>query len=201
MIRSLALVAFATASIAGCRHDPGESERVALALVEAARSPAGIGADLVDADVAEKVRRIQLVRRATLDTYDRGKLLEVLSGEAGPDRQYPPAERPTKQRERASRGLAATAKGACKATRDPRLASDRVQLLVEPLKHVPSEVTAAQQDLAAALHDTEGVRLDCAPGHVAVLLAKGGDGKLRAVDLWELGATSFEVNPNDPTMK
>jgi hypothetical protein len=193
---------FATlVSVAGCNRGPTEAERTALALVEASRSPSGIGPELVNADLVEKVRRIQLVRRTTLDTYDRAKLLEVLAGEAGPDRQYAPADRPQKQRERASRGLAATAKGVCKATQDGQVAADRVHTLTDPMKYVPSEVVAAQQDLESALHDAEAVRLDCAPGRVAVLLVKGSDGKLRVVDLWEPGAASFEVNPNDPTLK
>ena len=190
------------AALAGCHgNDRADSERTALALVAASRSPAGIGPELVDTDLAEQARRLQLVRRATLDTLKREKLLAVLAGAGGPDQQYPPSEWPQKQRERATRGLAATAQGECKATFAPQLAADRVKALTEPMQGVPPEVRAAQQELQSELRDAEAVRLDCQPGHVGVLLVKSAFGGRRAIDLWEFGATSFEVNPNDPAMK
>lgn len=188
-------------AVAGCKKDTTESERVALAIVAAARTSTGIGPELVDSALTEKVRCMQLVRRTTLDTFNRDKLLAVLNGEGGPDRQYAPADRPQRQRERAARGLAATTRGDCKATPAPQLAADRVKALTDPIEGAPSEVLAAQQELQAALQEAEAVRLDCQPGHVGVLLVKAPDGKRRVIDLWELGASSFEVNPNDPTMK
>jgi hypothetical protein len=199
------LLLFAAATLAaGCRHRQ-EAERFALDLLAAARSDGGIGPDLVDAQLVEKVRRLALVRRTMLDTHDRDQLLGVLSGEAGPDRQYPAAARAAKQRERATRGLAAVARGACRATVDESRAEMRVKFLVEPFTGAPDEVAVAQAELERGLRSAELVRLDCVDGkdqaRVGVLAVRGDDGKLRAVDIYPIGTGSFEVSPNDPRMR
>jgi hypothetical protein len=190
--------------LAGCKRSPDEAERLALGVVEAARSDGGIGPELVDADLIERIRRVQLVRRATLDTTEREALLRVLSGESGPDRRYPPSERPRMQRERATRGVRAHARGACTAKRDDTLTAERMRYLTEPPDGVPVEVAAAQRELIPALRGGVVVRLTCSgegSTSLGVLVVKGNDGKLRVVDLYPLVRNTVEINPDDPAMK
>jgi hypothetical protein len=201
MVRSASLL-LALACAFGCSSNKSSDQaKFALDLVAASRTAEGIRADQVDADLVEKVRRSQLVRRMRLDTADPTKLLEALSGETGPDRQYPPAERPLRQRERATRGLKANAQGDCQATMDTAEAAVRIKFLTEPLDNVPQQVLDARAELAAALQSAEVIRLTCAASRLGVLAVRGADGKLRAVDLYEIGRGSIEINPNDPSMK
>jgi hypothetical protein len=175
--------------------------RAALEVVVAARSPAGLGAELVDADVVEQVRRIQLVQRTTMDTRQAPALLRALDGDAGPDRQYPPSDRPQKQRERATRGLRDGLSGPCRAARWDTGRDRRVRHLVEPLENVPAAVTEAQSRLARALDGAELARVTCEKSGDVGMLFVPRDGRLRLVDVWALGHSTVEVNPNEPTMK
>ena len=202
----IALAVSGAALAAGCRRG-GEArggeelERAALELVAASRTDGGVGPEVVDGELVELIRRIQLVRRATLDTNDRDRLLEVLSGESGPDRQYPAAERPRMQRERATRGLREHARGDCKATRDGALTDERMRYLTEPPDGVPPEVAAAQRELATRLQGAAVVRLACAPGSLGVLVVRGADGKARAADVFPLQRSAIGIDPDDPQMK
>lgn len=196
------LIVFLVAAVGGCHtRKPDDEEAFALGLLAAARATDGIRADQVDAELVERVRRSQLTRRMTLDTHDRAKLLEALAGESGPDKQYPVAERPKKQRERASRGLAANAQGQCRAAVDENETATRVKFLTEAIPDVPREGLDARAALASALEGAEVIRLTCAAGPLGILVVRGSDGKLRAVDLYEIGRGSIEWNPNDPGMK
>jgi hypothetical protein len=199
-----AIVVLALAA-AGCPRKaghPGEELEVADALLAQARSPAGIGTDLVDAEVVERVRRIQLVRRTALDTREADTLLAALSGEAGPDKQYPEAVRAAKQRERATRGLRAQAQGDCKASLDEAGTRGRLRYLLDPIKGTPDEIQRAQEQLGSSLHEATGARLDCSQGgKVGLLMRRGDDGKLRVVDIWEIGGQPIQFDPNIPGMK
>lgn len=189
----------------GCRKKAApldDTSRFALSVVEAARSPAGLGADLIDADLVEQSRRMQLVRRTTLDTWEADKLRAVLGGEGGPDRQYPVAERPQKQRERATRGLRATLDGACRASSWPAARDGRVRFLTLPWgPTLPDEVKAAQADLARRLAGAEAARVTCKTGDVVFLIVPGSDGKRRLVDIFPTATPNLVVSPNEPTMK
>ncbi len=188
-------------ALAGC-HDPKvEVERFALEVVRAARSPEGIGPDLVDEKLVEKVRCLQLARRMTLDTLKREALVEALSGEVGPDKQYPVAERPKKQRERATHALITTVSGDCRAVHDTPGAEAHVKQLVSPIPGQPEEMQAAETELDIALRGVDGAVLVCGTGKVGVVVHRGGDGKWKLVDLFDLNRQPIEINPNDPTLK
>ena len=147
------------------------------------------------------MRRLQLVRRTTLDTLKREALLEVLSGEAGPDKQYPASERPKKQRERATRGLVAATDGACRAVRDRSGAEEHVRKLVAPIAGAPAEVLAAEEELDGALRGVDGAVLVCDRGKVGLVMHRASDGKLKLVDMFDLARAPLEIDPNDPGMK
>jgi hypothetical protein len=205
MRRTSGAIVILALAAAGCPRKaghPGEELEVAQALLAQARAPDGIGTDLVDAEVVERVRRIQLVRRTTLDTREADVLLAALAGEAGPDRQYPEAVRAAKQRERATRGLRAQAHGECKASLDEPGTRGRLKYLLDPINGVPDEVKRAQEQLGSELHEATGARLDCAEGgHIGLLMRRGDDGKLRVVDIWEIGGQPIQFDPNIPGMK
>ncbi len=186
---------------AGCKNRDKDVEQFALDVVAAARAEPGLGPELVDEELVEQVRRVQLVRRTMLDTFDRAKLAEVLAGEAGPDRQYPPAERPRKQRERATRGLRAVLQGPCRATHDEAGAQIHVQRMVKPVPGQPDEVTRAMADLDRALAPVDGAVVQCESGKVGVVAHRGADGRLKLVDVFDLERSPIEINPNDPSMK
>lgn len=188
-------------AVAGCMRSSNEIETFAQTVVEAARSDAGIGPMLVDDTLVERVRRVQLARRTLLDTAKLEPILQALSGETGPDRQYPPAERSARQRQRASRGLRANAVGGCRIRADSRVAHERLRFLTEPPQGAPPPLRAEQEALARDLRDAEAVRLDCRSGPIGLLAQRDADRTLRAVDIFSIGASSFEVNPNDPQMK
>jgi hypothetical protein len=188
-------------ALAGCRDQKAEVERFALDVVQAARSPDGIGPDLVDDVLVEKVRRLQLARRTTLDTMKREALVEALSGEVGPDKQYPVAERPKKQRERATRGLNATISGNCRAVHDTSGAEIHIKQLVAPIAGQPDEMLTAENEIDIALRGVDGAVLVCDTGKVGVVVHRGSDGKWKLVDMFDLQRQPIEINPNDPNMK
>ena len=205
-MRRAAPIALAFAlSGAGCHQRPlppsGEELKVAEKLLAEARSDGGIGTDLVDAEMVERVRRIQLVRRTALDTFDKEKLLSVLAGEGGPDKQYPEAQRPEKQRERATRGMRAQAQGECKAVLDEAGVRARLDYLLSPVKGMPEAVNRAQEELGTMLRQATGARLDCTPGHIGMLMRRGDDGKLKVVDMWQAGAPPIQFDPDSPNQK
>ena len=199
MKRTVVALGLALVLAAGCRRG-SPVERRALALVEAARSPAGIPATLVDEDLVERIRRVQLERRYAMDTHDRAKLLAVLAGEAGPDEKYPIAERAQKQRERAGRGLVAALHGACTTRVDPEGLAARVGFLTAAIDGAPPEAAAAQSSLARDLAGATLVRVGCDQGLVGVLFVERGD-DWRAIDLFPIGANPFELDPRSPSMK
>jgi len=189
-------------ALAGCRKNAkDEIEKFALDAVAAARADGGLGPDLVDADLVEQVRRVQLARRTMLDTFDRQALVAVLAGEAGPDRQYPPAERPLRQRERATRGLRAVLSGPCRASRDTDGAVIHVQRMVAPVVGQPEEVSQAMEQLDGALRGVDGAVVVCEHGKVGLVVHRARDGRLKLVDMIDLEKPPIEINPNDPTMK
>lgn len=212
-MRRLASILFALALLlpaAGCKRKKSatpppprdELSRFALRVVDAARAPAGLGPDLVDDDLVERVRRMQLVKRTLMDTWDADKLLEAFHGEAGPDRKYPPDERPQKQRERATRGLRATLDGPCSAISWSEGLKQRVEFLVtEPNAKLPEEILAGQKELAARLAGAELARVTCTRGDIGFVVVKGKDGARRLVDAFNLVRASMELHPNEPTMK
>lgn len=176
--------------------------RFAIRVVEAARSPDGLPAALVDAELVEQVRRVELARRLSLDTADRAALLAALSGEAGPDRQYPPSERPLRQRERATRGLRATLEGRCSAARWPEGGRAWLARITGPTtSRLPDEVVAAQEALRQRLAQAEAVRVTCAAGEVGLLLVRGPDGERRVAEIFPTRAAGIERSPFDPSMK
>jgi hypothetical protein len=185
------------------RHARSGLERFALAAVAAARSPEGLGAELVDEDLVERARRLQLVLRSTWDTHDRARLLGAFSGEAlGPDRQYPPAERPLRQRERASRGLRDALDGKCRARRWEDARAARVAWLTTPPggDWWPSEIATAQAELAGLLATAEAARVECDHGDVVLLVARR-DGRRRLVDVFPTERSKLQLNPNDPRQR
>lgn len=203
-------LAFALVGAAGCRKKPpaappppaDELSRFALKVVEAARSPAGLGPDLVDDDLVERVRCMQLVKRTLMDTWDPDTLLKAFHGEAGPDRQYVPAERPQKQRERATRGLRATLEGTCSAKPWTEGLKQRVEYLVtEANAKFPEEILAGQKELAARLANAELARVTCTHGDIGFVVVKARDGTRRLVDAFNLVRATMEIHPNEPTMK
>lgn len=190
---------------AGCKRmpagRPGEELELAEALLKQARAPEGIGPELVDSEVVERVRRIQLVRRTTLDTMQKDSLLAALAGQTGPDRQYPEAVRAAKQRERATRGLLAHAVGQCHARLDEAGTRERLKYLLDPVEGAPDQVRVAQEELGSSLHEATGARLECEHGQVGLLMRRGDDGKLKVVDLWQIGTPPIGLSPDDPSMK
>ena len=175
----------------------------ALRVVDAARAPGGLTAELVDDDLVERLRRVQLVKRATMDTMDRDKLLAALAGETGPDRRYPPAERPQKQRERATRGIQAMLGGKCSAQPWPAGLRERVAFFVGPAQAgtLPEEVQAAQREVGQKLAGAELARVTCEQGDVAFVVVKDAAGQRRLADAFPVQRATMVVNPNEPTMK
>jgi hypothetical protein len=169
-------------------------------VVDAARSEAGLGPAQVDADLVEQARRLQLVKRTLLDTRDPQRLLEVFSGDAGPDRQYSPSERPRRQLERATRGLRAVLGGRCKAKRWDQARAGRVAFLTAPVEGGPDAVNAGAAALRARLAGAEAALVTCDKGMVAMLVVPGPDGR-KLVDLFPPDRGALEVNPNERTMK
>jgi hypothetical protein len=197
----LFLVLVVAAATAACHRRPSDPlAAFALSVVDSARSPAGLDAHLVDDELVEAARRLQLVRRTTLDTGDPAQLVAVFHGDAGPDRNYPPAERPRMQRERATRGLRATLEGRCTAVRSETMAAARVHFLVEPLPRLPPEIVEGQQALARQLEGAEVARLTCKRGDVGMLVVRRG-GERKLVDIFPTMRPLVEISPNEPTMK
>lgn len=202
MIARAALTLLLVAALGACQRrgrDRDPAERFALGLIEAARSDGGIRAEQVDDELVEKARRLQLVRRTTLDTFKPDVLRKTLAGEAGPDQQYPVAERPTKQRERATRGLRAGLTGRCAAQNDPKTLAERLTYLTKHIDHVPPEVAVAQDELRRALDGASGVAVACEQGIVGMILVPRAGG-LRVVDLFAIGLP-YEVDYRSPGMK
>jgi len=201
-MRLLVITIALLSSTAGCRRfRRDEPAGAALAVVEAARSPAGIAPEQVDAELVERARRIQLALRASWDTHDRDRLLAAFSGDWGPDRQYPPAERPLRQRERASRGLREGLAGRCRAERWDLARDRRVRWLTAPLdpSFWPKEIARAQAALAQDLAHAEAARVRCdGGGDVVMLLARRDGGPLRLVDVVPTVQSNVQLNPNDP---
>jgi len=183
--------------------------RVALRVLEAARSEAGLDEVLVDAELVERVRRVELVRRMSLDTGARDKLLGALAGDVGPDRQYPPAERPLRQRERATRGLRARLSGACTAERWPEGGAAWVARITSSAgpgqSPLPDEVVAEQRALRDRLSSATSVRVRCERGEVGMLMVRGPGLGLRVAEIFEprraTGGVGIETSPFDPAMK
>ena len=215
MPRSLVLVVALTslALSPGCRKkgpppikmsaEDQALSRFALSVLEAARSPGGLGPELVDDDLVERLRRVQLVKHTTMDTMDRDKLLAAFAGEAGPDRKYPVAERPAKQRERAARGMNAMLTGTCTAIPWPEGRAARVAFFVAPVDAgpLPDEVRTEQKALGERLAKAEVARVSCQSGEAGFVVVKDGSGKRRLVDAFPLHRATMEVHPNEPTMK
>ena len=187
--------------------------RLALAVVEAARSPAGIPEELVDAELVERVRRVELVRRLSLDTAERGRLLDALSGEVGPDRRYPPAERPLRQRERASRGVRGRLQGECRAERWSEGAAAWIARITggswgggkgpagTGQGSLPEEVIAEQRALRQRLAGAVGVRVWCTHGDLGMLVVRDGLIRRRVVEIFPTRAVTMEISPFDPSQK
>lgn len=205
LLTLLTIILIPLASVA-CKRQGDPLARFALSVVDAARSPSGIGPELVDADLVERIRRILLVKRTTLDTWNEKALLDALAGDAGPDRQYPVAERPQKQRERASHALASTLVGDCHAERYDAAARGRVNYLLDSMQgRLPDAVKQAQGELERRLVGAEAVRVTCERGEMVLLVAPGDDGRRKLVDVFTVrpvGANAaIEMNPSDPSLK
>ena len=174
----------------------------ALRVVDAARSADGLGPELVDAELVERLRRLQLVLRTTMDTWEPAKLLDVYAGNAGPDRNYPVADRPKMQRERAARGIGATLSGRCTATRWDQAREGRVKYLVTPPEgHLPDEIVRGQAQAAEALAHAEAARVQCERGDAGMLFVKDSAGRYRLVDIFPSQRQVITVHPDDPSMK
>ena len=174
----------------------------ALSVVAAARSPAGIGPDLVDAQLVESIRRLQLVAHTAADTHDPAELMRSYTGQSGPDRRYPPEDRPRMQRERATRGLLAMVDGPCAAESFEPARRGRVAFLTTPLPgDIPGEILRGQQEVADALRGSELARVRCTKGDVAMLTVKDERGRYRLVDMFPTVRSNIEVRPDEPSMK
>jgi hypothetical protein len=181
----------------------GAPARFALRLVDAARAPAGVPEAMVDAEMVERLRRIELVRRLASEEAPAPRIADALRGEAGPDAQYPTEERARRQRERAARGVAATLSGACTAARAPTLARrwvERVTSSAEAL-HLPAEAVAEQRALAHRLARAEGVIVKCDKGSLGVLVTRSFPLGCRVADLMPMDAPKAPLDPTDPGMK
>ena len=199
------LVAILSTTASACHRTPAppsdEVAAFALRAVEESRGP-GIGRDTIDEQLVELVRRVQLVKRATLDTMDKQRLLEVFAGEAGPDKKYDKAERPRMQRERAARGIKQSLSGKCTADRIDEGRDARVHFLTEPLAgEVPAEIVAGVADLARRLTSAQLARVRCEKGELGFLIVRGDAGSLRLIDVFEIRPSPIEIHPDDPSMK
>jgi hypothetical protein len=130
------------------------------------------------------------------------KLLADFHGETGPDRQYPLAERPQRQRERATRGLKALLQGRCEGQPMPAAVKGRVQWLTSAGgAKVPEEIELGMADTARILARAEAVIVSCDKGEAVFLIVPGSDGKRRLADVFSLQQEAMGVSPNDPAMK
>ena len=204
IVRAAGFLALVLLASAGCRRKaPAPPEdalrRFALSVVEAARGPGGIGAELVDDRLVEDVRRLQLVKAVARTTRESDRLLAALRGEVGPDGKPGKAEAPGRQRERASRGIRENMTGPCRATRWDGGLAERLDFLVGPLPGArPKEVVLAEGDLAKRLAGAELARVTCEKGDLGLLAVKGPGGSRRVVDLFPIVGSAAEVRPEEP---
>ena len=180
--------------------------RFAARVIDAARSEGGLGEDLVDAELVERVRRVELVRRLSVDTASRQMLLGALAGEVGPDRQYPPADRPLRQRERAARGIKARLAGPCTARRWSEGGAAWIARITGPGQSpLPEEAVAEQRALGGRLAGAWSVRVSCERGELALLLVRGPGLGLRVAEIFDPARATpgvgIETSPFDPNMK
>ena len=200
-------LALAACHVAACHRQPAAPPiepvaAAALHVVNAARSEAGIGPELVDENLVETLRRVQLVLRATISTWEPEKLLAAFHGETGPDKQYPVEDRPKMQRERATSGMRSTLAGKCTAKPWDQGKAGRVRYLVQPLAgKLPDEIVQAREQLKDTLAHAEAARVDCESGSAGMLFVKDGAGRYRLVDIFPTQHQTVTVNPDDPTLR
>jgi hypothetical protein len=150
---------------ASCNRWPREPERFALALVDRARTD-GVPDEAIEADLADRVRRVQLLKRVPAERISPETLAELWRGSAPTGSVADGAQN---YRARAAAAIRSVTAGACRAAVDSDLAASRLPLLIQPLTGAPQEANDDKNSLAAALATAKVVRISCDRGAMGLV--------------------------------
>jgi hypothetical protein len=178
------------ASVAACDRLPSDPATFALRLVAEARRGA-LPAALVDDQLVDRLRRVQLLKRVPAERMSTDGLAQLWHATAAASDGDAAA-----RRSRAAQQLNATLGGRCDAVVDDGERSRRVAALATPVGRAPTDAQAEIGRVAAAVQQTQMIRVVCERGQAAVLLRH--EDHWRVIDVYALGSAELTIAADRP---
>lgn len=181
------MVACGSLSMAGCDRWSRDVSAFAETFVERARK-GGVPDEAFDPDLADRARRVQLLKRVPGDRVSPSTLA-ILWRDSAPRSSV--NERAQQYRARASAAIRATTAGTCRAAVDDELGATRLGLLTRSVPGAPAEANAEVESLAVALAAARVVRVRCDRGALGlVAVPRPSSPWWAAIDLFDAGESA-----------
>jgi hypothetical protein len=169
---------------------------VAIQVVADARA-GGIAPALVDDDLADRLRRLQLLKRVPTDSASAAFLLRLWQDD--PESALSQAARRALHRRRAALNLQANLRGQCHAILDAEGTGSRIDFLTRAVARAPAEANQEMARVGQALAGSTVVQVRCEEGAVAMLLVR--EDHWRVVDVFAvktIDVAPLSLRPQSP---